>query len=756
VVSDVDENGAAERVRWPAALARIEAGRPALWCDSPVLSRTEAVPVHGELRFEGWAVSPGDIDSVTVEVAGRGSFAARTGRRRPDAHKAFYPARWARRPGFEVAIPTTGWLPGILDVTITARDRNGGSASQQGRLAWQPDRADLVGDLAAGLPALWVGEPAGSASEPLSDVISVRGWVSAREGVESVEAELEGLEPARAFLGEQRYEPQDDLPRSYFAIVLDARALDPAQRTLTVRAFAHGGSSTQRSGRVLIDPAARYRRRLAEDAPRASQRVAGPGDAVELHVLVTGGVPGDALLASIDAQERAPADVTSVDGALDGALDRLLSAPGRVGVLVAGGDSLAPHALATVAAHFEGEEPPDLVYSDHDTREAGGDRSGPVLKPGWSPELLVSRPYVGSFLAIGPRAAEAARRQGGSLRSANSLLLALADEPLLVVRVPEVLWSREPGDFPEVSEREDGALDELATRRGSRLAITERDPVAGVRRVEWMLEDRPSVSVVIPTSGREDPLSACLRSLVDRTAYPDLDVVLVDSGGGAAATAKAAGADARVVRYEASGFNFSRACNLGAAQARGDFVAFVNDDIEALDPDWLTCLVAQAKLPNTGIVGAKLIYPGGLVQHAGLFLDRLASASDADLVAAQFAFHQDSDDVRLMNLPRDCSAVTGACLLMRREVLADLGGWDDGFRIDFGDVDLCLRAIEAERRVVVEPRAKLLHHVHATQGQSPHDEDDARRFLDRWAAAYAEGDPWYHPACVFGRDWEVR
>jgi GT2 family glycosyltransferase len=109
-----------------------------------------------------------------------------------------------------------------------------------------------------------------------------------------------------------------------------------------------------------------------------------------------------------------------------------------------------------------------------------------------------------------------------------------------------------------------------------------------------------------------------------------------------------------------------------------------------------------------------------------------------------------------MNLPRDCSAVTGACLVMRTDVLDDLGGWDEGFRIDFGDVDLCLRAIEAGRRVVVEPRARLLHREHATQGDNPHDEDDARRFRGRWSTAYAEGDPWYHPACTFGRDWAVR
>jgi GT2 family glycosyltransferase len=277
-----------------------------------------------------------------------------------------------------------------------------------------------------------------------------------------------------------------------------------------------------------------------------------------------------------------------------------------------------------------------------------------------------------------------------------------------------------------------------------------------VRSIDWVVADAPPVTVVIPTTGRAEPLGSCLRSLLGSTDYERLDVLLVDSGGEAAATAEAAGIAAKVVRYDDAEFNFSRACNLGLEQAGGDLVVFMNDDVEALGPNWLVRLVAQAQLPTSGVVGAKLIYPGGLLQHVGLFLDRLQSASTPDFAAAQFAFHQDSDDPgRLMNLPRDCSAVTGACMVSRKDVLADLGGWDEGFRIDFGDIDLCLRAIERGRRVLVEPRARLLHHVHATQGQQPHDEDDGRRFLARWAATYGAGDPWHHPACRFGRDWEL-
>ena len=730
-----------------------------VWCESPQLSAGAATPVQGELRIAGWAVSPAGIESVTVDVEGHGRFTADIGGRRPDVHKAFYPAEWARRPGFELTIPTAAWLPGVCEVTVSARDARGSSTSASGRIEWLPSLGELAADFKTGRPALWVGEPRCDMSDPLAETVSVRGWVSARGGVESVVVELEGLDPARAFVGDVAFEPEDDVPKSAFAIVLEAAGLGSGPRALTVDAVARGGASTRRSGKLLIDPAKRYRDRLANQRGHHAGSPEGrPAESVKLRVWVTEGEPGAALRDALDAQDHPPAAVTNVEEGLDEALASLLESSHRVAVFVAAGDWLDGCALAAIAARFEAATPPDLVYSDHDSRDANGLRSDPVHKPGWSPELLLSVPYVGSFVAVGPRAAEAAlRRSGGRLNSVHALLLALVDEPLRVGRIPEVLWSRQVRDFHEVSEREDAALAQVAAGRGVRISVKRRDQRAGVRDVDWALEGQPSVSVVIPTTGRESPLSACLRSLMDRTTYPDLEVVLVDSGGEAGATAESVGLAHRVVPYEAAEFNFSGACNLGAEAASGEYIAFVNDDVEALDGEWLARMVAQAQLPATGAVGAKLLYPNALVQHAGLVLDRLSGSSGADFVAAQFAFHQESEDpAHLMNLPRDCSAVTGACLVMRADVLDDLGGWDEGFRIDFGDVDLCLRAIEAGRRVIVEPRARLLHREHATQGDNPHDEDDGRRFRGRWSTAYAEGDPWYHPACAFGRDWEVR
>ena len=755
-----EDNGAAEQ-RERRTLAALQAGEPVVRCERPRLG-DGPTPIQGDIELAGWAVSRAGIESVTVEVETHGSFAAELGLRRPDVHRDLYPARWSRRPGFELTIPTAGWLPGTYAVTVRARDAHGCSSSVGGRIEWLPRHDQLTAEPTSATPSQWVGEPRYDSSDPLGAAVSVRGWVSARTEVEGVVVALEGLEPGRAFLDTPVFGFDASLPKAAFALVLDATGLAPGVRHLAVEVLARDGAASRRAGQVLIDPGGRYRRRLVQrgaldrrrDATASTRRA-------ELRLCVTEGAPGPGLRDTLEAQTMAPASIVEVTE-LDTALESLLASDAAATVFVAAPDALDPRALASVTACFERPSPPHVVYSDHDELDGGGRRNHPFHKPGWSPELLLSLPYVGSFVAVGREAAETALRLGGGrLSSVHSLLLALADEPLRVERIPEPLWTRKPRAWPEVSEVEDSALRELARRRGARLTVGARDPQVGVRDLTWELDGDPAVSIVIPTSGAGVPLSGCLRSLRDRTAYPDVEVVLVDSGGGAGEAAARAldGLEHRVVSFEADGpFNFSRACNAGAAAARGEYLAFLNDDTEALAEEWLERMVAQAQLPTTGVVGAKLLYPGDLVQHAGLVLDRLPTPSGTDFVAAQFAFHQAASHGPhgLLDLPRDCSAVTGACLMIRAERLSDLGGWDEGFRIDFGDVDLCLRAIAAGLRVVVEPRARLLHLVHATQGKAPHDEDDTRRFMNRWAGAYANGDPWYHPACAFGRDWELR
>jgi GT2 family glycosyltransferase len=428
-------------------------------------------------------------------------------------------------------------------------------------------------------------------------------------------------------------------------------------------------------------------------------------------------------------------------------------------VLVRGGDSLDPRALAQVATYLERDDPPDLIYADHDVLDSQGRRADPFLKPGWSPELLLSLDYIGPFVAVGRAAAEAALRIcPRPIDTVYALLLCLVDEPLHVERIPLVLCTHGASHPAPPSPGEDVALREVARRRGRRLHAGARDERTGVRELRWEVEGRPLVSVVIPTTGAEDPLSSCLRSLRERTSYEALEVVLVDSGADAKSVAarQLAGMEHRVVPFGEQ-FNFSRACNLGAAEARGDFLLFLNDDTEALSTDWVERMLGCVQLPAVGVVGARLLFPEGLVQNGGLVLDKLPPAPGAFFLSALFSYLEAGSNGyhELLAVPRDCSAVTGACVMVPADVLRELGGWDEGFRMDFGDPDLCLRAWEAGYRVVLEPRAVVLHRESATQGYTAHDEYDTRRFLGRWSRRYADGDPWYHPACRFARDWEL-
>ena len=202
----------------------------------------------------------------------------------------------------------------------------------------------------------------------------------------------------------------------------------------------------------------------------------------------------------------------------------------------------------------------------------------------------------------------------------------------------------------------------------------------------------------------------------------------------------------RSVAFEGP-FNFSRAVNLGAQAARGELLLFLNDDTEIVEADWLTRMVELAQLPGVGVVGAKLLYADGSVQHGGV------SVAAGAVLAWHTCLGMPPDAPGLdgeLLVPRDCAAVTGACMLVERALFERLDGFDEAFPLDLGDTDLCLRVRAVGRRVVFTPHATVVHHESSTRGAEA-EHGAPQLFAARWGEPYADGDPVEHPSYVVGQ-----
>ena len=254
--------------------------------------------------------------------------------------------------------------------------------------------------------------------------------------------------------------------------------------------------------------------------------------------------------------------------------------------------------------------------------------------------------------------------------------------------------------------------------------------------------------MIIPTRDRADLLEQCLSSLWRTTAPArskglELEILVVDNGSVEPATAALLQQwqpRLQVLRSDTA-FNWSRLNNLAAARARGDLLLLLNNDIEALKPGWLEAMAAQAQRPAVGAVGALLLYPDGTIQHSGVVVGMHSGADHA--------YRDLQPDHRVhrgrSQLLTAWGAVTGACLMLRRELLERIGGLDEGLPVEFNDVDLCLRLGQLGYRQVIPPEAVLVHH----ESQSRDAEASVtalqalRRVQQRWGLRFGEAGPWW-------------
>ena len=426
---------------------------------------------------------------------------------------------------------------------------------------------------------------------------------------------------------------------------------------------------------------------------------------------------GDPRLLAVDAN--------AIDGPqwVDTALGR---ARGSHVVVVQRDWILAPHALSLVAEaihHFSGAR---LIYGDDDCIDSHGRRHGLCMRCDWNQELLRSSPYIGGLVAVPREGLRGLSWPGsGSARAAWwSLLLQLADALTedAVLHVPHVLGHR-PAERTTIRPIALPGDDEVAAVQAhldrSAPGARARCGSEGGVHVQYPLGSPPPlVSLIIPTRNGLQLLRQCVRSIVDKTDYAPYEIVIVDNGSDDPATLEylsALGEDPRVrVLRDDRPFNFSALNNAAARMCRGQLLALVNNDIEVIGGGWLHEMASLAMRPDVGAVGARLWFADGTLQHAGVVLGigGVAAHVHRKLPRTDPGYHGRA------RLTQEFSAVTAACLVLRKAVFEAVGGLDEAnLAVDYNDIDFCLRIRRAGYRVIWTPHAELYHHESATRGQ---------------------------------------
>jgi GT2 family glycosyltransferase len=433
-------------------------------------------------------------------------------------------------------------------------------------------------------------------------------------------------------------------------------------------------------------------------------------------------------------------------------------------------DVLTPDALLCLAMEIEAHPDAACIYSDEDKLNEQGERFEPFFKPDFAPELLRAQNYLNHLTAHRTERVKAAGgwRKGfeGSQDYDLNLRLLETVDPRQVRHIPKVLyhWRAVEGSTALSNDQKsyafDAGLKALEDHVG-RMKFDAQVEKAGdfpFYRVRYALpQPAPTVSLVIPTRDRADLLRLCMTSVLERTDYPSYEVIIVDNGSTEAETFalfETLKADGRVRILPHPGpFNYSRINNAAVEISRGEIVGLLNNDIEVISPGWMTEMVALASLPRMGCVGAKLYYPHDMVQHAGVVLGLGGVAGHSH----KHRYRGDPGYFGRIAVSHEVSAVTGACLFVRRSIWDQLGGLNEDLAVAFNDVDFCIRVREAGYTNVFTPFAELYHHESVSRGTEDSPEKQARfekevaYMLNRWPAQIGS-DPYYSQNLSMVRD----
>jgi ADP-heptose:LPS heptosyltransferase/GT2 family glycosyltransferase len=753
---------------------------------------------NGTLFVSGWAVSAVGITRIAVFLDGTPVGEAEHGTERLDVGARFPALPGARQSGYRCEAHVGGKPDGPHTIHVVVFNSLGDESTIVAPVVAEPvaaaearaptvDRPEFRFQLDAPLLA------EGAMVEPVTGRLTIEGWVLARSGVTGVRVYLDDKPLGDAHYGLARQDVGAAFPdwvdalRSGYAFHCPPRSLRDGVHTVRIAVSSRNGKEHDQSFTIAVrkaddkDDLANIRRRMSRAESRIFTDLLGslgfhphfhlllrqPGVLDLPRVWVTlGALAGQAygdwtarvLCEQADQAEPTRAAIAAFgpDAAFGGRFEVIspddptrwdatlvtqeAGAPMLCGMLCPG-DELGDDALMELALAAGLHRDADFIYADEARISPASRDREPFFKPNYSPDLLLSTNYIGRPWIASPAVLAATGVTPRSLAENGEydLVLRCAEHAARVHHVPKLLCQR-GGEKIDPATAEMAALRHAATRGGYAATVLPA-AVSGTWRLKRAVEAVGKVSIIVPTCAAHGHIETCINTLREKTSYRDYEIIVIDNIPNHLTQWKSWLRDhADKIVEIPDAFNWSRFNNTAADLADGEYLLFLNDDIEIVQADWLDAMLEHAQRPEVAMVGPQLLYPDRKVQHAGMFL----GPNGVGRHAFRFNGADEPGYFGLALTQRNVIAVTGACMLLRRDTFNRLGRFDEAHQIINNDMDFCLRAHRAGLFTVFTPYATLIHHELASRAGLK-DVYDLSHFNAQWKTLYAAGDPFFSP-----------
>ncbi len=435
-------------------------------------------------------------------------------------------------------------------------------------------------------------------------------------------------------------------------------------------------------------------------------------------------------------------------------------------------DLLTPDALYEVVKTINENDRPQVLYSDEDKITMDlSEHFQPHMKPDYNKDLLRSNNYITHFFVADRMLVEEVGGEDGEYNGAQDydLILKCTERAKGIAHIPRILYhwrvhkastADNPASKMYAFDAGKRAIEDHLKRCGE-ISKVSHEKDLGFYRVKYQVQGSPLISIIIPNKDQVESLDKCLRS-IEKSSYKNYEIIIVENNSTEDETFayyKKTESDKIRIVYWSDEFNYSAINNFGVKHARGDYLLLLNNDVEVITTDWLEELTANCQRKDVGIVGARLYYPDDTIQHAGIVIG-IGGVAGALFVGMPRMF---TGYLHKASIQQDLSAVTAACMMVKRSVYEELGGLEEELKVAFNDVDFCLRAREKGYLVVYDPKVELYHFESKSRGTED-SKEKIRRFQNEieymrshWLELLKKGDPMYNPNLTLTKwDYSLR